>query len=110
MTDLTSFSTGALRLYFNSKRASIDGRLTGRLVSFIDATASTLDLAIYDLTEPAVLDALAALSRRRGRKLRIAFDASGERPTNAIADPKPGKTHAAIAGAGLMRYATPVHL
>jgi phosphatidylserine/phosphatidylglycerophosphate/cardiolipin synthase-like enzyme len=110
MPDLTTFSAPDLKIYFNSDRAHIYGKLTERLVSFIEGTTSTLDLAIYDLTEQAVLDALAKLGRKRGRKLRIAFDASGERPTNPIADPKPGKTHEAIDKAGLTKYAKPVQL
>lgn len=110
MSDLSTFSAPNLLIYFNSNRAHIDGKLTERLVSFIEATISTLDIAIYDLTEQAVLDALAKVGKRRGRKLRIAFDASGERPTNAIADPKPGKTHEAIDKAGLAKYAKPVQL
>jgi phosphatidylserine/phosphatidylglycerophosphate/cardiolipin synthase-like enzyme len=110
MADLSTYSARNLRVYFNSARAGIDSRLTERLVSFIGATASTLDVAIYDLTEPAVLTALVKVAKTRGKTLRIAFDASGERPTNAVADPKPGKTHQAIKDAGLEPYATPVYL
>jgi phosphatidylserine/phosphatidylglycerophosphate/cardiolipin synthase-like enzyme len=107
--DLTTFSSGKLEIYFNSKRADIDGQLTQRLVAFIEDTQTSLDVAIYDLTSPAVLKALAAVGNA-GKRLRIAFDASGERPTNTTVDPKPGKTHAAIKRYGLAKYATPVYL
>jgi phosphatidylserine/phosphatidylglycerophosphate/cardiolipin synthase-like enzyme len=110
MTDVSTFSSRSLQIYFNSARAHVDGRLTERLVSFIGGTDSTLDVAIYDLTDPSVLDALAKVARARGKTLRIAFDASGERPTNAVADPKPGKTHQAIIDAGLDKLAKPVYL
>jgi phosphatidylserine/phosphatidylglycerophosphate/cardiolipin synthase-like enzyme len=109
VADLTTFSSGKLDIYFNSKRAGIDGRLTQRLVDFIDETKTSLDVAIYDLTSPAVLTALAAVAKS-GKRLRIAFDASGERPTNATVDPKPGKTHAAIKRYGLAKHATPVYM
>src|SRR5438132_14419461 len=96
-----AFTSRNLEIYFNSSRAQIDGNLTERLTTFIAATRSTLDVAIYDLTEPAVLEALAVVGRARGKTLRLAYDASGERPTNASVDPKPGKTHQAIEDAGL---------
>jgi phosphatidylserine/phosphatidylglycerophosphate/cardiolipin synthase-like enzyme len=110
MTDISTFEAGKLSVYFNSKRAKVDGQLTSRLVAFIEATASKLDVAIYDLTAPAVLEALAKVSKRKGVTLRIAYDASGERPTNTTTDPKPGKTEQAITDAGLAGVATPVHL
>ncbi len=81
-SDLSTYAARNLDIFFNSQRAGIDGGLTERLVSFISGTASTLDVAIYDLTEPSVLKALAAVGGARGKKLRIAFDASGEQPTN----------------------------
>jgi phosphatidylserine/phosphatidylglycerophosphate/cardiolipin synthase-like enzyme len=110
MPDVSTYSTPNLKIYFNSDRAKVDGSLTERLVSFIEGTTSTLDVAIYDLTEQAVLDALAKVGRTPGRTLRIAFDASGERHTNPIADPKPGKTHEAIDHAGLGGHAKAVQL
>lgn len=109
MSDLTTFSSGKLEIYFNSKRAGIDCQLTQRLVAFINGTQTSLDVAIYDLTSPAVLKALAAVAKA-GKALRIAFDASGERPTNATVDPKPGKTHAAIKRYGLAKHATAVYM
>lgn len=110
MPDLSTFSVPNLDVFFNSKRASVDGKLTDRLTTFIAGTQSTLDVAIYDLTEPSVLKALATVAKTRGKRLRLAYDASGERPTNTMADPKPGKTHTAIKRAGLERYATPVQM
>ncbi len=110
MPDLSTYESRNLDIYFNSQRSGIDARLTPRLVDFIAATQSTLDMAIYDLTEPAVLAALVELARQRGKKLRVAYDASGARATNASVDPKPGKTQQAIDDAGLDGVATAVHL
>jgi phosphatidylserine/phosphatidylglycerophosphate/cardiolipin synthase-like enzyme len=110
VSDPTELSLASLRFYFNSQRAGIDAKLTERLVTFIADTHSTLDVAIYDLTQTAVLAALQTVANDPGRRLRIAFDASGEQPTSATVDPKPGKTHAAIEAAGLMPYATPVYV
>jgi phosphatidylserine/phosphatidylglycerophosphate/cardiolipin synthase-like enzyme len=107
--DLSTYKSGPLSLYFSSRRAEIDTRLTDRLVSFIEATKSALDVAIYDLTEARVLGALRDVSRKRGIRLRIAYDASGARPTNASVDPKPGKTDRAIVKAGLAKFARGVH-
>jgi phosphatidylserine/phosphatidylglycerophosphate/cardiolipin synthase-like enzyme len=108
--DLSTYASRNLDIFFNSQRAGIDAGLTQRLVDFIAATQSTLDVAIYDLTEPVVLAALVTLARKRGKKLRIAYDASGMRATNPSADPKPGKTQQAIHDAGLDGVATAVHL
>jgi phosphatidylserine/phosphatidylglycerophosphate/cardiolipin synthase-like enzyme len=110
MADLATYTSRNLDVYFSSKRADIDSHLTQRLVDFIGATRSTLDIAIYDLTDPGVLGALSGLAHAPGKQLRIAYDASGERPTNPIADPKPGKTHMAIIDAGLDGVATAVRL
>src|SRR5262249_38280123 len=39
----------------------------------------------------------------------IAYDASSQRSGGAMADPKPGGTRQALADAGLLSHATPVH-
>lgn len=106
---VTHFTDADIEAYFQSKRAGLDAQLVSHVVAFINATEKTLDCAIYDLRHPQVLEALAQLAARPGVKLRIAFDASGERNGGVSADPKPSGTHAAIAQAGLMSHATPVH-
>jgi phosphatidylserine/phosphatidylglycerophosphate/cardiolipin synthase-like enzyme len=97
-----------LRGYFQSRRAGLDAHLAARLVEFIDGTRDSLDCAIYDLRHPDVLAALARLVAR-GVRLRIAFDASTQRSGGAMADPKPSGTRQALANAGLLPHATPVH-
>jgi phosphatidylserine/phosphatidylglycerophosphate/cardiolipin synthase-like enzyme len=110
MTDPSTLSLSSLSFYFNSQRGSSRCAPERRLVSFIEDARSTLDVAIYDLTQTAVLDALAAVARDPDRRLRIAFDASGEQPPTTTVDPTPGKTHAALEAAGLIPYATPVYI
>jgi phosphatidylserine/phosphatidylglycerophosphate/cardiolipin synthase-like enzyme len=94
--------------YFQSQRAGLDAQLARRLVAFLDEARESLDCAIYDLRHPQVL---AALKRAvaRGVRLRIAYDASKERPGGLSADPKASGTQGALTAAGLSRYATPVH-
>jgi phosphatidylserine/phosphatidylglycerophosphate/cardiolipin synthase-like enzyme len=96
------------QVLFNSQRAEIDGDLVDRIVQFIDGTKSQLDCAIYDLRAPEVLQALAKVVAD-GKRLRIVYDAGGLRTGGATADPKPGKTEAAIKQAGLDRYAVGLH-
>lgn len=105
------FRSGALTVYFQSKRAGLDGRLETRLTEFIDATTDSLDCAIYDLRDETVLAALKRVVDA-GKQVRIAYDA-GKQPTTrrlaTMADPKPGTTTDAIQAAGLGDVATAVH-
>jgi hypothetical protein len=103
-----SLALDGLQGYFQSQRAGLDGHLTARLVAFLDGTKDSLDCAIYDLRHPDILAALARLVARNVR-VRIAFDAGGEHAGGMTADPKPSGTQQALAGAGLLSHATPVH-
>lgn len=105
----TTFASGNLRVYFQSRRAGLDAQLVSHLVEFIGATETSLDCAIYDLRHPAVLAALARLATRPHVRLRIAFDGGAERTGGLSADPKPAGTAQALEHAGLARYATAVH-
>jgi phosphatidylserine/phosphatidylglycerophosphate/cardiolipin synthase-like enzyme len=111
MEEMPMPSSDPISLYFHSQRASINDDPSGQLVAFIDGTHKTLDCAIYDLKQPAVLKALKA-AVDRGVKVHIAYD--GGR-TKSVAggpqlDPKPAGTAAAIEEAGLGGVAIPVHV
>jgi len=103
-----SLALDGLHSYFHSQRAGLDGHLAARLVAFLDGTKDSLDCAIYDLRHPDILAALARLVTRNVR-VRIAFDAGGEHAGGMSADPKPSGTQQALADAGLLSHATPVH-
>ncbi len=104
----TSVTVGGVHGYFQSQRAELDAQLPARLARFIDDAHSTIDCAIYDLRHPQIL---AALSHAVVRKVnvRIAYDAGKERVGGLGEDPKPVGTHDALAKAGLLGHATPVH-
>ncbi len=107
---ISTYASANIRAYFQSKRAGIDAQLVARVVEFIGATQATLDCAIYDLRHPEILAALARVAAKPHVRLRIAFDASGERNGAGLTgDPKPSGTHQAIADAGLLERATPIH-
>ncbi len=107
---ISTYASANIRAYFQSKRAGIDAQLVARVVEFIGATQATLDCAIYDLRHPEILAALARVAAKPHVRLRIAFDASGERNGAGLTgDPKPSGTHQAIADAGLLECATPIH-
>jgi phosphatidylserine/phosphatidylglycerophosphate/cardiolipin synthase-like enzyme len=74
-----TFSTNHLKFFFLSQRANLNPDLADQLVAFLGATNTSLDCAIYDLREPAVLTALRDLDAA-GKKLRIAYH-GGEKPT-----------------------------
>lgn len=105
----TTYTSPDIQAYFQSKRAGLEAQLAARIVEFINATEHTLDCAIYDLRHPAILEALARLAARPHVRLRIAFDASGERNGGLGGDPKPSGAEQAIANAGLSAHATPIH-
>lgn len=102
------YATDGLDIYFQSQRAGIDGALAARLAAFIAATQTSLDCAVYDLRHPEILAALASVAKR-GKSLRIAYDASKEHVGGLMGDPKPGGTEQALADADLLRFATPIH-
>ena len=104
----TTYAGPDLNAYFQSKRAGLDAQLAARVVDFIAATESTLDCAIYDLRHPEILTALAQLAHRPHVRLRIAYDASGER-NGAEGDPKPAGSALALSQAGLAGLSTGIH-
>ncbi|WIG57840.1 MAG: hypothetical protein OJF49_000585 [Ktedonobacterales bacterium] len=106
--DSSTFSTGDLHVYFQSKRADVSGDLVAQLAEFIVATEHTLDCAIYDLRHPRILEALAHVVSS-GKRLRLVYDGGHERTGGLSGDPKPSGTQQAIESAGLGQYATPVH-
>lgn len=53
---------------------SDDGGIAARVIEAINSARHTLDIAMYDLTEPAIARALVA-ARRRGVRIRIVADA-----------------------------------
>ncbi|HEX9547582.1 MAG TPA: phospholipase D-like domain-containing protein [Acidimicrobiales bacterium] len=101
-------STKPLEILFLSGRVGIGTDLTARLVEFIGATRTQLDCAIYDLRHPQVAAALTRI-HRAGKKVRIAYDAGGSRPSGGIADPKPAGTADVVKKAGLLKVSTPLH-
>src|SRR5205814_7541004 len=88
-TDHAALKLPGLEIYFQSNRAHVDGKVPSRLSAFIRAAKKSLDVAIYDLKDPDVLDALAAMKSKV--KLRIAYDGGKNKKVapNAHADPKP---------------------
>src|SRR5262249_30647280 len=100
-----SFKTGNLAFYFQSKRANVNGAAASRLVSFIKAAKHSLDVAIYDLKDPDVLQALKQMSSKV--PLHILYD-GGKGPkvgaSSTTVDPK-SPTEQAIIAAGLKGFA-----
>jgi phosphatidylserine/phosphatidylglycerophosphate/cardiolipin synthase-like enzyme len=106
--DGTTLALEGIRGYFHSRRAGLDAHLVTRLATFLDDAHDTIDCAIYDLRHPRILEALAG-AVARGVQVRIAYDAGKERAGGLSADPKPDGSAAALANAGLLSHATPVH-
>ena len=52
------FHSRSLDVFFNSKRARVDGQLVRPLTDFIAGTEQSLDCAIYDLRNPDVVGAV----------------------------------------------------
>jgi phosphatidylserine/phosphatidylglycerophosphate/cardiolipin synthase-like enzyme len=84
--------------------------VVAQLTQFIGGAQHSLDLAIYDLKHPDVLGALKNVAGRI--KLRIAYDGGKQKAVTGgpRADPKPGGTEQSLRQAGLIRYATAVHV
>jgi len=104
----TSFSTGNVTVYFQSRRAGLNAELTKHLAEFIRETEQTLDCAIYDLRDPAILDAFVQLVND-GKQVRIVFDGGKQRSGGFMADPKPDGTELALREAQLIDYARAIH-
>lgn len=104
----TSFTSGSLTVYFQSRRAGLHAELTKHLIEFISATEQTLDCAIYDFRDPAILEACALLVKD-GKQVRIVFDGGKQRSGGFMADPKPDGTELALREAQLIDYARAIH-
>ncbi len=104
----TSFSTRNVTVYFQSRRAGLNAELAKHLADFISGTEQTLDCAIYDLRDPAILDAFAQLVKD-GKQVRIVFDGGKQRSGGFMADPKPDGTELALREAQLTDYARAIH-
>ena len=104
----TSFSTGNVTVYFQSHRAGLNAELTGHLAEFIGGTEQALDCAIYDLRDPAILDAFVQLVND-GKQVRIVFDGGKQRSGGFMADPKPDGTELALNETRLIDYARAIH-
>jgi phosphatidylserine/phosphatidylglycerophosphate/cardiolipin synthase-like enzyme len=108
--DIASITHGATTFYFQSKRAGVDGMSSKHLVDFIHAAKKSLDVAIYDLKEPSVLQALLDVASAGRVQVRIRYDATtGSKiaGTSKTVDPKPATTPA-IKAAGLSGIAEPI--
>jgi phosphatidylserine/phosphatidylglycerophosphate/cardiolipin synthase-like enzyme len=109
MTNVPSFTSTDLNIFFQSKRANVDDNAAAHLVQFIQAAKQSLDVAIYDLKEPNVLAALKAASSKV--RLRIRYDGgTGPKigPTSTTVDPK-SPSAAAIKAASLSKFAESIH-
>src|SRR5262249_4389943 len=104
-----AFSSKDLNIYVQSKRAGVDNQATQHLTQFIAGAKKTLDVAIYDLKETAVLAALKTASSKVA--LRIRYDGgTGAKigATSTTVDPK-SPSAAAIKAAGLSKFSQPIH-
>ena len=108
--NVSSFSLPKLKIFFQSQRASVEGQSNAHLVQFIKSAKKTLDCAIYDFKQQDVLDALKRMSKKV--KLRIAYDGGKKKAVTggAKADPKPPGTEDALRKAGLLKFATAIHV
>ncbi len=108
--NIASLTHGATTFYFQSKRAGVDELSSKQLVDFIHAARKSLDVAIYDLKEPSVLQALLDVANAGKVKVRIRYDATtGSKISGGskTVDPKPPTTPV-VKGAGLSGIAEPI--
>src|SRR3989442_880407 len=101
---VASFSTTGINVFFQSKRAGIDGKAVSHLVQFIEGAKHTLDVAIYDMKNKDVLSALKKMSSKV--HLRILYD-GGTGPKvgagSTTVDPK-SPSGPSIQAAGLSKF------
>lgn len=102
-----TFGTANLAFYFQSKRASVDGKALSQLVKFIESAKHSLDVAIYDMRNTDVLKALKKISSKV--HLHILYDAGKAGGNSTTVDPKVSTTAQAINAAGLKAFAHPVN-
>jgi len=79
VTNTATFSTKGLTFYFQSARAKIDGKAVSQLVKFIQGAKHSLDVAIYDMRNADVLNALKSMSNKV--QLHILYDAGKPKQT-----------------------------
>jgi phosphatidylserine/phosphatidylglycerophosphate/cardiolipin synthase-like enzyme len=103
-----SLSLPGITVYLNSPRAAWNADLPGHLTQFINSAKKSLDVAIYDLRDPKIVDALKN-QNHKGTKIRIVYDAGKQRTAGSMGDPKPGGTDALLKQAGLDKVSTPIH-
>src|SRR5258708_2116564 len=106
MAGISTFGAKGLNFFFQSKRAKIDGKAVSQLVKFIQGAKHTLDVAIYDMRNEDVLNALKGMSTKV--RLQILYDAGKAGGKSTTVDPKVSTTAQAIKAAGLMAFAQPV--
>jgi len=106
MASVSTFSMTGLNVFFQSKRAKIDGNIVSQLVKFIQGGKHSLDVAIYDMRNADVLKALKAMSTKV--QLHILYDAGKAGGNSTTVDPKVPTTAQAIKAAGLNAFAQPV--
>ncbi len=107
---ITTFSAPSVDVYFFSHRANVDGQPSKHLAQFITGATKSLDVAIYDLKHPDIVKALQTAAKKV--KLRIAYDGGPVKSVKGgtMADPKPAGTEQVLKQAGLLKYATSIHV
>ncbi len=101
MAKTAAFSAAGLKIYFQSKRANVDGKAASQLVQFIKGAKNALHVAIYDLKDKDILRALKEMSTKVA--LHIRYDGGKPASTggkSTTVDPK-SATASAIKAAGL---------
>ena len=107
MAAISTFSTKNLNFFFYSDRTKVDGKIVSHLVQFIRRAKHTLDVAIYDMKNKDILNALKKISSRD--QLIILYDGGpGKAGGSTTVDPKIA-TAKAIIDAGLKKFAQPIH-
>jgi phosphatidylserine/phosphatidylglycerophosphate/cardiolipin synthase-like enzyme len=106
MAGIATFSAAGLNVFFQSKRAAIDGKAVSQLVKFIQGARHSLDVAIYDMRNGDVLKALKGISTKV--QLQILYDNGKAGGSSTTVDPKSSTTAQAISAAGLKAFAQPV--
>jgi len=104
---ISKFTAPYLKVFFQSDRAKIDGKVVHELVKFIHGAKESVDVAIYDLRNDKVLKALKSMSTKV--RLHILYDSGRPGGSSKSVDPKPSKTAEAIKAHGLDAFAQPVN-
>ncbi len=107
---IATFGAPGVNVYFFSNRASVNGQPSQHLAQFITGATKSLDCAIYDLKHPDIVKALQTAAKKV--KLRIAYDGGVTKSVKGgtMVDPKPSGTEQALKQAGLLKFATAIHV